>query len=282
LSKLIKSNQVKIGDEKLIIPSAITISTEDYLGMHPSGMPSRVSRGITPNDEEDEGQFSENGWYEPSEMGEPLNVDNQIQRMLDDAQVEADRMLRDARESAVAIEAEALDQMKSLYEKTYQEALDAGRAEGFANGHQEASEAIAEALEIKAQWRQKVDALLPSLEVEAVHLVLSCVEKVLGEMVVEPDYVAQLLRVGFERIAYTATIEVRVCERDYDYALTLREKALSMVDGVDEIQFKLDYALEPGQMLIETTRGSVDVSIQAQIEKIRHLFESILEIDGNA
>lgn len=286
MSKLIKSNQVKIGDEKLIIPSAITIPTEDYLGMHPTGVPSRVSGGHSSEDEET-GHFEEMDWSNAHYAGQQeemfdLSPEAQVERMLESAQRDADGILENARESAVAIEAEALDQVKTLYERTYQEAYAAGKEAGYTEGRVETQEALEEALQLKNQWHQRLEALLPELESEAVRLVLSCLEKVLGEVAATPDYVASLLQVGFDSIAYAESVEVRVCERDFDYALTLREKALAMTDSIDDIQFKVDYALEPGQVVIETSRGSVDVSLQVQVEKIRQLFESMLESEAYA
>lgn len=282
MSKLIKSNQVKIGDEKLIIPSAITISTEDYLGMHPKGMPSRVSSNYFNDGETDEDTFTEEGWINHTHRAHPLSPEEEVQRMLDQAQTDADLMLEVARESAVAIESESLDQVKTLYEKTFQEATEAGSQKGYEEGYQRANQLILEALEIKAHWKAQLDALIPDLEAQAIHLVLACVEKVLGEMVGEPTYVGQLLKVGFERMAHSTSLEIRVCERDYDYALTLREKVLALSEGVDDIQFKVDYALEPGQLIVETSRGVVDLGVQGQLEKIRQLFESMLESDSYA
>lgn len=286
MSKLIKSNQVKIGDEKLIIPSAITIPTEDYLGMHPTGMPSRVSGGYSSEDEE-AGHFEEMDWSNAHYAGHPedlqaLTPEAQVQHMLEAAQREADGILENARESAVAIEAESLDQVKTLYERTYQEAYDAGREAGYQEGRAETHAELVEAVSLKEHWHQRLEGLLPELEGEAVRLVLSCLEKVLGEVATTPDYVASLLRVGFESIAYAESVEVRICERDFDYATTLREKALAMTDSIDDIQFKVDYALEPGQVVIETSRGSVDVSLQGQLEKIRQLFENMLESEAYA
>lgn len=254
--------------------------------MHPTGVPSRVSGGYSSEDEE-AGHFEEMDWSNTPYAGHPeeafdLSPEAQVERMLEDAQRDADGILENARESAVAIEAEALDQVKTLYERTYQEAYAAGKEAGYTEGRVETQEALEEALQLKNQWRQRLEALLPELESEAVRLVLSCLEKVLGEVAATPDYVASLLQVGFDSIAYAESVEVRVCERDFDYALTLREKALAMTDSIDDIQFKVDYALEPGQVVIETSRGSVDVSLQVQVEKIRQLFESMLESEAYA
>lgn len=283
MSRLIKSNQVKIGDEKLIIPASITISKEVYLGMHPEGMPSRVSQDQDFGGDIDSSEFQE-GIFE-HQAGEARTLDEAqaaIDKMFENAQLEVDTILQEARESALAIEASALDQSKSLFDKTYQEAY----AQGYDQGKEDAAKAhqhhVEEALNLKKQWQDRLEALIPDLEYEAVRLVLASVEKIIGESTAPSDYIQQLIRVGFKEIHYATSVTIKVCERDYEFALSTKELALAMSKTIEEISFRIDHALEPGQVLIETENGSVDVSLQTQLENLRNLFMDLLKSEAHA
>lgn len=282
MSKLIKSNQVKIGDEKLIIPSAITIPADEYIGMHPKGMPSHLLGDYNLGDEAND-DFEDMQWSDHGDGGhQDMTPEAIAQGIIDQAQVEADQIYENARASAHAIESDALDQVKTLYERTYQEAYQQGHQDGMQAGRDAVAQTLAEALDLKAQWQGRRESVIGDLEAQAIDLVLKTLEKILGEVSQAPTYIEAVLNKGFQKIAYADTLEVRVCERDIDHAKGLREKALAMSENVEDVQFKVDYSLMPGQVIIESTKGSVDVSLQTQFEKVKTLFESLLERDTYA
>lgn len=285
LSKIIKSSRVKIGDERLLIPATITINQDAYLDLkhqasrYSGDQASRYSG-------EQSGAFEEgsesHGWHHSAHSGgsdQMVDIQQEIESMLEQAQKDVNALLADAQVSAHRIESEAIDQAKVLFEKTKQEAYEQGLKDGFMEGQNSAEHLIQEALAIKEDWLEKRLQMVAVLEKESIQLVLASLEKILGETYQTPEYVEQLIRVGMSNMAYTESVVIRVSERDYNYAFALKEKVLAMAENIDTLEIKADYALKPGQVYIETQTGVIDASIQTQLDQIRDLFEALLVSD---
>jgi len=259
LSKIIKSSLVKIGDEKLTIPASITIPAQEYL---------HIQSFHHSNDE---------SHYQKHEDPNALQqVNLQIEEMIKNAQDQAHLILEEAQQSARAIENDAMDQSKIIYDSAYIKAQEEGYQQGFNEGYEEARNSIEEALAIKKEWLAHKENLVKDIEKEAIALVIQSLEKILGEMITSSDYVVHLINQGMKNIAYTEKITVRVCEADYNYALSLRDKILAMAQNIDELEIKLDYALKPGQVFLDTQSGNIDASIESQFHQIKELFEALL------
>jgi len=232
----------------------------------------RLTPEITPEIEEDE----EIGAEEVTSAAPSMSQED-LDAMVDEAVQEARALTEQARGEADRVIAEAYDQVQGIYDKSNQEGHDEGYKLGFDEGRKQSEVLVQEALNIKQTSIAQYKSMLENAEAEMIELVIESIEKILNKHIEEDGVVIEgLIRSALEKCAYTDDLVLRVASDDYSYALSLKDRILSLAESVDNIEIKEDKSLMPGSCIIDTTAGSVDSSISTQFEQVRATFESLL------
>lgn len=205
-----------------------------------------------------------------------------------DAEQEAARIIKEAKESSEAIIVDAYHQADRIRENAEKEGKDLGYKEGFSLGTKEAEQTlndeynkkIDEVLSIKNELNEKHKNLFKDSEAEIIDLVLTTVDKVFETRRHSDEYLIEtLIKQAVSKISKSTTITIRVSDIDYPIAIASRNRILTGSERIDDIEFKRDSSLEQGSCLIESENGIIDSSLDSQFQGIREIFTALLNKD---
>jgi flagellar assembly protein FliH len=154
--------------------------------------------------------------------------------------------------------------------------------QGRAAGRQEARAELEGLMRQLAQSIEAMAGMKPRLRQEAerdvVSLSLSIARRILRrEMQVDRDAVLGLVKAAFEN---TSMREVTLVRTHASHAELIR-KHLAGLGAPECIEVKIDSGLEPGAVVVETSRGSLDSSLDTQLEEIGNGLADILNGSGS-
>lgn len=259
MSRLIKSSNIVLGEQRITISSDITRPPQEGV-VNVEGL--GVIEGVA-----DETATTRNI---------VIDAENAALSILDDAEKKAQSILEEARQEAKRIEAEALENASATYDKHREDGQKDGYAQGFDAGQSEAQVLIDEALMIKEEWEIKKKQFIQNVENELIDLSIKIVENVINREIKEPAYILDLIKKGIDHLTYSSSIVVRVSEYDFDYASANKSKIHAMLEGVEHIEVRKDLSLNYGECMIDTESGSTDVGIDAQLEQVKSIFNALL------
>ncbi len=248
LSRIFKSPYIRVGETKEIAVQVPLYIVEEY----------RHAENI-----ESEPQPS----YEEIMQDKMQVLEAEIESRLQNANIEAEKIIQEAYESA-----------KQIYQNAKMEGYQEGQKKGYEDGKLEADYLIQEALQIKESLQHSKKETAKAFEKDLVDLVIATVEKIISERV-EDSYetIIGLIKLGLEKCTYTDSLVIRVSPEDYGYAISARTRILSLAENIDDMQIKQDAAFKKGSCVIDTVSGSIDSSIETQLNQIKELFRELLE-----
>lgn len=159
-----------------------------------------------------------------------------------------------------------------------QEARQAGLREGEAAGRKQAMDQIQPVLNKLAQSIAEVTALRPKLrhdaESDVIKLATAIARKILHrEMQADPEALSALVHVAMEKIRVHELVRVRV-HPQHQAAV---QQVLTRVLLGAQVELQGDPRLQAGGVIIETTRGNFDASVETQLREIeRGLTDKLL------
>ncbi len=301
MSKIIKSGSINLSEGKYELSSDIFISKERFFDVEKKHSAETVifddfldekdeKSGKENNNELENLDLSELDDVEEVEKEEQYSPEDLIEQaenaaieIMDNAQEAADNLISEARKSARELEEEAIQNTNAVFEDAKNKGREEGYNEGYEEGKQEAEELkkqanilIDEALEIKENMQSKYKELLIDVEAEIIKLTLAISKKVIGKEIQDLDYIENLVSEAMKHLNYSTSLVLRVSEKDFDAASIAKPKILAMAERIESLDIKIDYALPEGSCLIDTSSGSIDASVQTQIDRIEEIFNNIL------
>ena len=156
-------------------------------------------------------------------------------------------------------------EVEALAERRVREARDTGFREGDAAARNQ----IQPMLEKLAQSIQEVNGLRAKLRHEAesdlVKLALAIAKKILHrELSADPDSISGLIRVAVEKIRVQEILRVRVHPQHHPVV----QQILARLSTGAPIEIFADHKLQLGGVVVETTRGEFDASVDLQLREI--------------
>ncbi len=218
-----------------------------------------------------------------SEEAEDHEVDIEALReearvMIERAEAERDEILQQAREEAQSIIDEAYEDSKKVLEEARQKGFQEGLTEGKEAGYREVEAIIAESAEIKKQTIEEKKVVAKNLEESLISLVMQSIKKVLyHEIDQNHELLLNLIEAGIEKCTFAESLVIKVSEADYEVVNGAKNKIYMMTQGIESLIIKCDPALSKGSVLIETLSGTIDSSIDTQIQTIEKLFDELLK-----
>ncbi|MCE5168054.1 flagellar assembly protein FliH [Paenibacillus profundus] len=218
-----------------------------------------------------------------------LNQDEELanlrQSILDDAQSFAEEHLKSATEEAERMLEEARSEIDAWWEERRgsDEALveskrEAGYAQGYQEGMQQAEQEIQQAYERKLSEAQAVleqaykakEQIIQEAEPFVVSLSCSVAEKVIGrQLALEPDIAVEMVRKTLSRKRESGTITVCVSPQQFAYVHAAREELSLAVDSQAELQIIPDSSVHDSGCVVRSALGSIDARIDTQLAEIK-------------
>ncbi len=198
-------------------------------------------------------------------------------KLIEDAKREAQQIISDANLSAAQVIQDAKLQAEEMVTVVFEEA----RRDGYKLGHAEVTEKaeglLREAENIKATAKREYEAMLDSFEGEMIQLVLDIAKKVIGdELEFRTEAVSSLVGQALLQCKGVAHVVIKVSPEDYEIVLEKKDMIAHKNGFSGELEIKQDLSLAKGDCIIETPMGSIDASVQTQLEAIEEAFNEML------
>jgi flagellar assembly protein FliH len=183
-----------------------------------------------------------------------------------EAELEADRIVCEAKERAELIAADA-----------EQNAKEEGYRYGETIAQQHYNDLLAEAQEFKERSKTEYDETLASLEQDILSLVINIAAKVVGDEIRNNrEAILGIVRETIMACSNRDHVVLKVSGEDYETVLENEEKLRSMIRDLNELEIRKDNSLARGSCIIDTGFGSVDGSSDVRMESIKEAFFEIL------
>lgn len=153
-----------------------------------------------------------------------------------------------------------------------------GFAEGEAHARQAAAAQFQAAIEGLARSATEIAALRPRIhresEADLVRLAVAVARRVLRrELTVNPDALVGLVKAALDKLDLRELNRIRA----HPAAAPLLERMLSGNAMPVRIEVVADASLEPGAAIFETSRGTLDGSVETQLAEIERGLTDLLE-----
>ena len=201
------------------------------------------------------------------------------------AEERSKQMLAEAEAQRIIIINTAQDQSGEIKEEAkntgYDEGYKSGHENGFEKGYDEgkvvSDDLIKESLKIKDEYIASKNNLLKELEHDIIQLVISIYEKILDKEIEEDDEtITSLVLNGIKNLDPTDKLTIIVSKDDFNTLEKSKDKILANASLINELDMKYDINLSKGDCILETAKGSIDISIKDQLAEVRELLNTIL------
>ena len=260
MSKIFKSSRIVLDDKAFVLS---TKANEIHVNDEIEEM--AVSEGLSPSD-------TANQLIETAKR--------EADKILEEADRDYEQKMINAQNSSDSIISTAYDQAKEIMEQAKAEGYQDGYNKALVDSQNEAGRIIEESITIKKQLLQSKESLMQDAEAEMIQLVIEAIEKVL-EYKIETDQtlIESLIKQGISRVNKSHQVSIRVSNDDYNHAIAIRPMILATSEKIEDIEIKRDPSLQNGACIIDTDSGSVDSSINIQLDQIKKIFDELLKGD---
>ena len=178
--------------------------------------------------------------------------------------------------SAVSLQAE-LDLARSTADQRLQDALATGRREAEQSARREFEQHLEAELQRLRQMLRDVVSSGPKLrrksEADLVRLSVAIARRILHrELSIDSEALAGLVKAVFERLEQREIHELRTDPA----SVPVVRKVAESLGLLQQLKIVADPALRPGSLLIDTTHGHLDASIESQLNEIERGFIDVV------
>ena len=175
--------------------------------------------------------------------------------------------------SGLSAQDEALERAMAEREARWRAEMEAARKQAFEQGLEEGRRQAGAQLEAVlgrlARSIEEIAGLKARLRIEAerevVELAVAVARRVLRrELHVDPEALLGLVKAAMEKASQREMTEVRV----HPSHAALVRAHLARIGAPEAIEVVADASLEPGAVILETARGTIDASLETQLEEI--------------
>jgi len=199
--------------------------------------------------------------------------------MLEATEARVSRMpldiVRQARERAEAILQEGVRSAEKAIRAAREQGFEEGRKQGQEAGLKEAQSYLDEARRELDMAKRQHQAMIHEAEPEVAKLAVQIARVVLKrEISLHPDAIVDLVRDALARATGEEVVTVRTAPGDTALLEPLR-MGLETEEEIRSLRVEGDPALEPGDCILETPRGTIDERLPVQLERVAVSFEAV-------
>lgn len=189
------------------------------------------------------------------------------------ASAEASAIVEQARLEAEQFLRQAEADRELAMEEGYKEGYEKGVEEGFHAGIQQLIAEMGKMfrnLERELENAQMgLNAWIEHMPPQIIQLSTQIAEKIIRhEVQLHPERIVEQVEIILRQLTRVKTLAIRVNPSDLDLVKAYEEQFLALTQGIDSINFVIDYSLEQGGCIIETDSGGFDASIATQLARI--------------
>ncbi len=205
-------------------------------------------------------------------------IEYMYNKKMEEIKVQMNEKINKANQEAQKIIQDANKEAEKIYEQSRINGLNQGKAEGYQMGKCEADQLIKEALMIKEEILNNKKSMVKELEREIIEFIIQIVEKVLNhKMEDSKETIIGLVQSALKKCTFTESVVLRISPADYDDVLSIKDKIVCLSENIDDITIKKDTSLKKGSCIVDTAAGSIDCSIDTQLDQIKLLFNELLK-----
>lgn len=170
-----------------------------------------------------------------------------------------------ATKEAAEIRRRAEDEARRIIEEAQEQAYET-RQHGFEEGKQEA---LAQYTQQISQALLQVQQMADDMEPQYVGLIRDCVEHVLNiELRSNPDAIIGVVRKALEDARQQREIIVRVNPADAEALEKNKNRMLEILARANNVEVRADASVKRGGCVVVTELGSIDASLERQLEAL--------------
>lgn len=192
------------------------------------------------------------------------------------AETEAQKIIADAREQASQIQAKSEIEKDEIKRNSYEEGLKEGKKDGFDSGKEEVNRLIDRSHKILEAVLNRREQILNETEEQIIQLVLLMTRKVVKVMSENQKSVvmANVLS-ALKKVKARGDVTIRVNLEDVKLTTEHIKDFIEQVESVSGITVVEDSSVEKGGCIVETDFGAIDARISSQLSELE---SKILEI----
>ncbi len=201
---------------------------------------------------------------------------NQAQKLRQEAEEEAGRVVGDAERRVAELEATAAAKLDAAEREASKRGREEGREEGFREGRAEVQRLVDRLHVVLERAMTKRGEILDEAEAQVVELVLLIskkVVKVISEN--QKSVVVQNIAQALRKLKTKSDVIIRVNLADLELATEHIKDFVQLTENAKKVQVIEDTTIDRGGCVIETDFGEIDARIASQL---RELEEKILEV----
>ncbi|WP_288517292.1 flagellar assembly protein FliH [uncultured Treponema sp.] len=192
------------------------------------------------------------------------------------AETEAQKIIADAREQASQIQAKSEIEKDEIKRNSYEEGLKEGKKDGYDSGKEEVNRLIDRSHKILEAVLNRREQILNETEEQIIQLVLLMTRKVVKVMSENQKSVvmANVLS-ALKKVKARGDVTIRVNLEDVKLTTEHIKDFTEQVESVSGITVVEDSSVEKGGCIVETDFGAIDARISSQLSELE---SKILEI----
>jgi flagellar biosynthesis/type III secretory pathway protein FliH len=204
---------------------------------------------------------------------EGLNIEAEVAGKIKAAEQEADRIRNDAEEAAKRDSVELVEAMKT---QGYLDGLEQGANEARQQVRDENKAGVEAVAALTEKLSSAKDELVAENEDDIVDLILAVAEKVIGKQLEDdPKSVAEMLRSIMEENRREEYIKVTLSKDLIPIQAKASEQIKKLIESLGhQVDVTVDPDAKPGSLLVETSGGFTDLSVDTQLANIREPMET--------
>ena len=169
-----------------------------------------------------------------------------------------------------AVHDEVEKRMEIERENAHREGFLKGKKEGIEIEKRRLSSTLTAFANLIKELSESKKRILKDSEEETLDLAISIAEKVIHQEVsTEKGVILSVLRAAVKNILDEDEIKIRLNPRDHACMMEVKPEILRGFDGIRNMAFEEDEAIEQGGAVIETLSGEVDARLGHQLREIR-------------
>jgi flagellar assembly protein FliH len=213
---------------------------------------------------------------ERTAFDEVKRKNNQAQKIRQDAEDEAQKIIAEAKAKASELETDIKQRVTQTEREAYERGYNEGHQKGYDEGKAEVERLIERLHTILSKAIDKRNEIIEESETQIINLVLLIVKKVIkviseNQKNVVINNVVQALR----KLKSRGDVVIRVNLADLELTSEHVKDFMKMVENVKSITVLEDSSVDKGGCIIETDFGQIDARVSSQLHEIE---EKILEL----
>lgn len=206
-----------------------------------------------------------------------MQASKSVECLVEMAKRDAEAIRNNAQDEAKTIIAQATSEAEKIKEQAQKAGFQDGFQEGYHAGFQKGLEEvknqflseIGEAQRIKEEIINERERLYQQFEQDLVALAVDIAKRAIYDRLETDDEIlANVIESTLRKIQGKVKVRLKVSKRDYERISSLKERLLSKLRHIEDMEVIEDDFLSPGSCVVDTGNGIIDGSVDARLREI--------------